>query len=362
VKSARVIIRRIFAFLFKTPRLSIGNVMANFYKAPVQGVIDTVTDGLSSTIKDVSKFISDAVTPLVATCFGIYMILTAVNYMRGATSEPVFDFWLRIAGFSIIIGLGLNMENYNSYVVPIVISLGNDLANAISGGNEAAGALDQLIDHYKKILDQTYRQAAHSEGGGFVQVVLWAVMAAIIVITLIPFVVLATVLLVTAIVGSVMIAAVGPIFFGFMVFPATRQYFSAWLNSALSYALIPLFTAVIAMMSVNMSKRVFNLDSEDPRMTFEVVFIAGIINLILMLLLKTVSSLASSLSAGGVSAGSSVGGMADAVARKVGKGMGKAAGKAAGVPLGLAGRGASAIKNRVAQAIAHLLGNDIRPG
>jgi hypothetical protein len=62
--------------------------MTNFYKAPVQGVIELITDGLSSTIKDVSKFISDAITPLIA------------------TSEPVFDFWLRIAGFSLIIGHG----------------------------------------------------------------------------------------------------------------------------------------------------------------------------------------------------------------------------------------------------------------
>ena len=63
--------------------------------------------------------IAGKVAPVASACFGIYILLILVNYLRGAETEPVMDFFLRMASFAIVIGLGLNAGNYTSTVIPM---------------------------------------------------------------------------------------------------------------------------------------------------------------------------------------------------------------------------------------------------
>lgn len=226
-----------------------------------------------------------------------------MNYMRGAETEPILDFGLRIAGFAVVIGLGLNASNYTSTVIPIVTGIGSDLSSAISGGSATAGTLDQLALHYLKILDEGYESAS---SGGFPlnagSLLLYFIKFFCVLIGLIPFLVAATLCIIVANVGSILVAMVGPLFFAFLIFPATRQYFSAWINTAFSYALIPVFVAVIATISVGLSKKMLSSGGSLDDISLKAVFLASMGNLILLFLLKQVGSLASSLSAGGINA------------------------------------------------------------
>ena len=150
--------------------------------------------------------------------------------------------------------------------------------------------------------------------------ILVAVKSAIILVGLIPFLVAATVAVVVANVGSQIIAMVGPLFFAFLMFPATRQYFSAWVSSAFSYALIPLLIAVVATISVGISQAMLTAGGQDlVSATFQDVFLAAIGNLVLLVVLRHVSSLASSLSAGGINAG--VSGGLGSLGRGIGRGI-----------------------------------------
>ena len=278
--------------------------------APITWLIGEINKIVSSGAGATASAIATAVTPLAAVGFGIYIILICINYMRGAETEPVIDFGVRCAGFAVIIGLGLNAANYTSTVIPIVTGVGSDLASTVSGGSASAGTLDQLALHYFKILDAGYESA---KTGGFPfnagSLLLYFIKFLCILVGLIPFLVAATLAIIIADVGSVLVAMVGPLFFAFLIFPATRQYFSAWLNTALSYALIPVFVAVIATISVGLSKTMLS------DMTLKAVFLASMGNLTLLFLLKQVSSLASSLSAGGINASmmGSIGTLASAI-------------------------------------------------
>ena len=278
--------------------------------APITWLIGEINKIVSSGAGATASAIATAVTPLAAVGFGIYIILICINYMRGAETEPVIDFGVRCAGFAVIIGLGLNAANYTSTVIPIVTGVGSDLASTVSGGSASAGTLDQLALHYFKILDAGYESA---KTGGFPfnagSLLLYFIKFLCILVGLIPFLVAATLAIIIADVGSVLVAMVGPLFFAFLIFPATRQYFSSWLNTALSYALIPVFVAVIATISVGLSKTMLS------DMTLKAVFLASMGNLTLLFLLKQVSSLASSLSAGGINASmmGSIGTLASAI-------------------------------------------------
>ncbi|KFA40145.1 conjugal transfer protein [Xylella fastidiosa] len=265
--------------------------------APITWLIGEINKIVSSGADAAASAIATTVTPLASICFGIYILLICLNYMRGAETEPVIDFGLRCAGFAVIIGLGLNAANYTSMVIPVVTGVGSDLASAISGGTATAGTLDQLALHYFKILDEGYDLASNRPFPSNVgPLIIYVLKAVFILIGLIPFLVAATLCLIIADVGSVMLAIVGPLYFAFLIFPATRQYFSSWLNTAFSYALMPIFVAVIATISVGLSKQMFSGND----ISFKAVFMASMGNLTLLFLLKQVGAMASSLSAGGI--------------------------------------------------------------
>ncbi|MDD0927896.1 type IV secretion system protein [Xylella fastidiosa subsp. multiplex] len=265
--------------------------------APITWLIGEINKIVSSGADAAASAIATTVTPLASICFGIYILLICLNYMRGAETEPVIDFGLRCAGFAVIIGLGLNAANYTSMVIPVVTGVGSDLASAISGGTATAGTLDQLALHYFKILDEGYDLASNRPFPSNVgPLIIYVLKAVFILIGLIPFLVAATLCLIIADVGSVMVAIVGPLYFAFLIFPATRQYFSSWLNTAFSYALMPIFVAVIATISVGLSKQMFSGND----ISFKAVFMASMGNLTLLFLLKQVGAMASSLSAGGI--------------------------------------------------------------
>lgn len=273
--------------------------------APITWLIDEINKIVQTGASSTASSIASAVTPIAAVCFGIYIILITVNYMRGAESEPVIDFGMRCAGFAVVIGIGINAGNYANYVLPIVTGLGDDLANTVTGGTATSGSLDQLALYYMKVLEEGYTSANSPVFPFNVgPLVLYFIKCACILLGLIPFLVAAALCLIVASVGSTIVAMLGPMYFCFLLFPATRQYFSAWINTAFSYALIPLIVAVISTISVNISKAMLtggrgNLDDT----SLKIVFLAAMGNLVLLFLLKQVASLASSLSAGGINAG-----------------------------------------------------------
>lgn len=269
--------------------------------APITWLIDAIHTIVSGGAASAASAITNYIAPLVATLFGIYVLLITINYMRGGESEPVWDFGLRMASWSLVIGMGLSASTYTSTVIPIVSGIGPDLASAISGGTAGANALDQLALYYISVLNDGYTSAnsftfPFNVGPMF----LYFLKAVLVIIGLVPFLVAATLTLIISDVGLVILAMVGPIFFSFLLFPATRQYFSAWLNSVVSYSLLPLFVAVISVLSVNLSQEMLQNLSDS---TFTQVFFASIGNLTLVILVRYVAALASSLSAGGIHIG-----------------------------------------------------------
>ncbi|WP_230950299.1 type IV secretion system protein [Xylella fastidiosa] len=269
--------------------------------APITWLIGEINKIVSSGADAAASTIATTITPLVSICFGIYILLICVNYMRGAETEPVIDFGIRCAGFAVVIGLGLNASNYTSLVIPMVTGIGSDLASAISGGSANAGTLDQLALHYLNILDKSYKYLEEMRfPSNVAPLIIYAIKSIFILVGLIPFLVAATAYLIVADVGSVIVAIVGPIYFAFLIFPATRQYFSSWLNAAFSYALMPIFVAVIATISVGLSKAMLSTNGTLDDISFKSVFLASMGNLTLLFLLRQVGAMASSLSAGGI--------------------------------------------------------------
>jgi type IV secretion system protein VirB6 len=272
--------------------------------APITWLIDEINAIVAAGASAAATTLAGAIMPLVAACFAIYMMMILLNYMRGAEDNFVGDFMYRVIGFAVVLGLGVNAGNYVAYVMPIVTGLGGDLGAAISGGSASANSLDTLVIKYMDIVNEGFDSISLMQKISnpmiYVDLLLKAL---IIILTLTPFLVAATLMLIVANVGSVIIAMVGPIYMACLIFPATRSYFSAWLNTAFSYALVPLIVAVISLISVGISDKMLTGGTNISDISFKLVLFCGVGNLILLLLVKQVSALASSLSAGGINMG-----------------------------------------------------------
>jgi type IV secretion system protein VirB6 len=326
-------------------------------KAPITWLINEITAPFASMATTGAAGISNVVTPLVSIGFGIYLLLITLNYLRGAETELVLDFGLRMLSWAVVIGIGLNVSAYADIVIPIVTGLGGDNALAVGGSTPTANSLDTLALYYLDIIDKGDAAITALDPGVVDAIkanVGMAVKKFMIMLGLVPFLVAASITIVVAQLGSLMVAMVGPLYFAFLLFPATRQYFSAWVNTAISYALIPIFVAVIATFSIGLSQKMLSSGTTLNQASFTSVFLAVIGNLILLFLLKQVSAIASSLSAGGINAGMISHGIS-AIAKSM---RDSARGSSRDVKSGIQGyknikAGAKAIKNKF---------NNIKPG
>ncbi|MDR0578032.1 MAG: type IV secretion system protein [Candidatus Accumulibacter sp.] len=133
-------------------------------KAPITWLLNRINAIVTAGAGATARGIADTIMPLVFMCFGIYILLILVNYMRGSEDAPVMDFMMRIAAFAAVGTFGLNADIYVAEIMPILTGLGGDLANAVSGGTVGAGTLNQLSLHYLKIIDEGFTAAGNLSG------------------------------------------------------------------------------------------------------------------------------------------------------------------------------------------------------
>jgi type IV secretion system protein VirB6 len=272
--------------------------------APIAWIIAKINAIIQGGAGAAATALAAKVAPIFAACFGIYIILIALNYIRGAEENFVGDLMYRVLGFSLILAICVNASSYVSFVMPLVTGLGGELASALTGGSVNETSLDTLVLSYVTIVNDGFDAVGLLDKleNPLIYIEL-VVKAAIVLISLIPFLVSATLMLIVASVGSQIIAMVGPLYMGFLLFPATRQYFSAWLNSAFSYALIPVIVGVISIIAVGISIEMLGTAPQLAEISFKLLIFCAIGNLLLVYLMKYIGSLASSLSAGGINVG-----------------------------------------------------------
>lgn len=253
----------------------------------VETQTETITGQMSNLIS--------MVMPAFQAIFIVYCMFVIWSYWENESSiqGTFIDLMKRIVAWGLILGLGMNAGAYMGTVMPFVRDLGKDLAGAYSGQKATATQLDDLVNKIIKITEENDKavneanaksnEAAISgevpavnvptEGVGIVDAVketlsdltagamesmfggltdsIWVMIqnALIWVFSGIYLAVAAAFMLVAQIILS-LLAAVGPIFFGLALFPATRGYFTNWIGSVLNYGFFFLFVNIMAHFSI----------------------------------------------------------------------------------------------------------------
>ncbi|MEX3845543.1 type IV secretion system protein [Paraburkholderia sp. BR10882] len=202
---------------------------------------------LTSTITTGAGNMISLISSIMSVCFLIYLLLITFSYWRsGSLEEPFLDFFTRMIGWVTVLTFGMNATYYTTYVVPFVYNLGDQLATAITGSTQTGSALDTLINAYATAIGTIIDNASGIEGwliAGF--------MILIIALVGVPFIAIAAAYILLAKLSLCIILALGPIFICLALFPATRQFFTAWTAQAANYILLVPLYAIAAQLEIN---------------------------------------------------------------------------------------------------------------
>ncbi|WP_240621281.1 type IV secretion system protein [Ralstonia pseudosolanacearum] len=208
-------------------------------------------NNLLNVINSGSANIIKLITPLMSAGFSIYVMLVMLSYWRGHNHEPVPDFLQRMAGWAVVLTLGMNIGYYSRYVVPFFNGLGDDIAQALSGSASTGAALDTLASTYAQAMWQLLKAADGIED------TLNAI--AYILVTLLfgmPFMSIAAAYIILARFALGLLLALGPMFISAALFPATRRFCEAWIGQCLSYGFLVALMSAAGLIEIRFAQSI----------------------------------------------------------------------------------------------------------
>lgn len=222
-----------------------------------------VTELLSSKSTNLVAYFS----PIMQSGFAIYMVLLFSSYWQGMAIEgALVDVLKRVGAWALVITFAANVGNYNDVVVPFVMGFGDEMAQSFTGSTIPSHALDTLAGQALDVMSNNKENDGLNilEGGfGIKSAFENVIYNTVFVLSIFIFLVIAAGFLIVTKVFLALLALVGPIFIGAALFPATRQYFSAWLNQVLNYGFLVLFINVTASIFLNYMDRIIEKALQD---------------------------------------------------------------------------------------------------
>ncbi|SFU25610.1 type IV secretion system protein VirB6 [Paraburkholderia aspalathi] len=254
-----------------------------------KNVLNTISTGSSNIIALIS--------PLMATCFSIYVLLILWTYWQGRNDEPINDFLMRMATWALILTCGMNIQFYSEYVVPFFNGFGEQVAGALTNGSNPVSGLDNLLNAYINAAQAIYAQAS----GLKVIAAIWTI--ALMIIFGGPFMAIAIAYIILAKFALGLLLALGPLFISAALFPPSRQFFWNWVGQCMNYTLLVALFAAACALEVNFAMGVVPLNGSP---SIAQVIDLDIMGLAFWVISLNLPGLASSL-AGGVGISTMVG-------------------------------------------------------
>ena len=273
------------------------HIFTDMFNAFDNDVLNTINTGSARMVSLIS--------PLVAACFSLYVLLVLVSYWRGHNDTPIVDFMMKMAGWAAVLTAGMNISYYSEYVVPFFNGLGDDLSGALMGGSDLSNGLDTLLNLYISAIKTMYAGVTWGDVGLYIEV---SVLAICILMVGVPFLAIAAAYIILAKFALGLLLALGPAFIVAALFPATRQFFQNWTGQCLNYGLLVALFGAVGAIEVRFMTSVLptSFSVKDVMLTYALegkIIGAGLVFIVVSL---GMPSLASQL-AGGVGISSMVG-------------------------------------------------------
>lgn len=258
------------------------------FQAIDSSIIDVVQHGSAAMIALIS--------PLLAICFSIYLLLIALKYWRGSAHEAVQDFFIRVITWAAILTFAMNATYYSSTVVPFFNGIGDEISNAVNGTPTTANVLDALMNKIVEACNTLY-----SAADGIEETATALMITSAIYMVSELFICIAAAYIILAKIALAILLALGPLFIALALFPATRKFFDAWVGQCMNYVFLTVLFSFLGNLQVSFFKTL--IVDQIGIIAMAKIIAAGII---FILVSFNMPSLASAL-AGGVGISSMVG-------------------------------------------------------
>lgn len=254
-----------------------------------------IDDALMTMLGGKTAEIINIVSPVIMSAFLLYVLLVTMSYMKNGTdlTEIGGDLIQRFIGWSVIIGLSMNISNYNEVVVPMVTKIPEELTQIITGGNGSGitNSLDNLITMYaNKIIDGIDQTSTFDVGG----TILAIFVAILLLIFGLPAIAIAGGWILLAKVTTAILLVIAPVFLALSLFPTTRNYASLWVAQAVNYGLLLLIVTVISAFQITIISSI--LEGQD--LTISSAISVSSISALFIVVLINAPQIASALSGG----------------------------------------------------------------
>lgn len=262
-----------------------------------QPIFEKIDNTLISVLGSKASTLIGLLSPIVAVCFAIYVMLVLMSYQKdnSSWSGSAIDMVKRIAAWGVIISFSMNVGFYMGTVVPIIngipIELSNVLTNESSSGN--VNNVDSIISYYITVIQEMWAKASG------IQASIAAAFNIVLLIALgIPVVVMMAAYLLLAKLFLAILVAIGPLFLCMALFPVTRQYATLWIGQVVNFMLLGVLMNVTAVVMINI---LLGLQVDPLTASLVDILAYGVIALLFFIVILRIPDLSSALS-GGVAA------------------------------------------------------------
>ena len=262
-----------------------------------QPIFEKIDTTLISVLGSKASTLIGLLSPIVAICFAIYVMLVLMSYQKdnSSWSGSAIDMIKRIAAWGVIISFSMNVGFYMGTVVPMIngipIELSNVLTNESSSGN--VNNVDSIISYYITVIQEMWAKAKG------IQASIAAAFNVFLLIGLgIPVVVMMAAYLLLAKLFLAILVASGPLFLCLALFPVTRQYATLWIGQVVNFMLLGVLMNVTAVVMINI---LLGLQVNPLTASLVDILAYGVIALLFFIVILRIPDLSSALS-GGVAA------------------------------------------------------------
>lgn len=185
---------------------------------------------------------ADTITPLLGACVGIYIVYLAYQMILDSQKVVIVEAIKTIGSLSVTTFIALNTPWYMDNVVPGVLYMGDDIANALLGTDSASGGsslqkmYDVMVDSIMLMWDSI--DMSVTDGTSISHGLLTLILILLTICGFVPFLGVSVAYLLVAKIMVSYLLIVGSLFIMFAFFPSCRSFFQAWTGQCFNYILL----------------------------------------------------------------------------------------------------------------------------
>jgi len=290
-------------------------------------LLDRIENSGTSFSEQAYSIVGNELMPLLRIMFVVYVAWYGLQLVMGTSRLSVGEIIGRIARMMIITALVGSWANFDTLFYRWINDTPEDVGRAIlaasgTGITEPTNGLSQIWK------TANVAASAFAEQSGFLSI-LPSMVGILIMVGAGIFIAIALAILILAKVMLWVLIGTAPIFIACVLFDRTRGYTMGWFNQVLTYALIPLFTYVIAAFLIAaMNPELSKINVASGTRTLTLADVAGFLLLCVAgaFVMLYIQSIGQGI-AGGIAAG--VGNAASRISTLIGLRMPLAVGKGA---------------------------------